>query len=133
MSASPMNCRCTPISLARIYASLLGETLTPMGGVPCMYVILAGKSSAAGGDTRTKWYGLSSRLFHCTHIFVRSRFKVGRIRILRPGILCSEPLETFFTLLVSVRPECQESRRLLGLLGYWPSQTTARVADLGSM
>jgi len=67
--------RGTPTSLNRTYLLFRWETLIPMGGVPCMSIISGSKSSAAGGDMRTKWYELSSRLSHYTYIFVRSKVR----------------------------------------------------------
>jgi len=49
-----MDCRRTLTSLNTTNPLFLWETLSPMGGIACRSVILASKSSAAGGDTRTK-------------------------------------------------------------------------------
>jgi hypothetical protein len=49
-----MDCRRTLTSLNTTNPLFLWEKLSPMGGVAFRSVILASKSSAAGGDTRTK-------------------------------------------------------------------------------
>src|SRR5579864_2381390 len=124
MSASSMECCHTPSSLDRTYLLFLWETLIPIGGVPCASVILASKSSAAGGDVRAAWCGLSSGLYpsarRSSHFPYLRENALFRRKICT---VCSEQIDTEWLSAMATFPSSR-SRTTSLVLPLWSEEWT---------